>query len=37
MDADLADLEQIAGGGDGGFGFAEELAEFDVPDGDGDE
>jgi DNA-directed RNA polymerase subunit beta' len=35
MEADLADLEHIGNGGSG-MGFAEELADLDVPDGDGE-
>jgi DNA-directed RNA polymerase subunit beta' len=34
LEADLADLEEIAGGNGGSHGFAEELAELDVPSDD---
>ena len=36
VEADLADLESI-GNGDSGMGFADELADLDVPEGNGSE
>jgi DNA-directed RNA polymerase subunit beta' len=34
IEADLSDLEHIGGNGGSNLGFAEELADLDVPDGD---
>jgi DNA-directed RNA polymerase subunit beta' len=37
LDQDLLDLEQIGGNGGSGLGFAEELAELDLPDDEPEE
>jgi DNA-directed RNA polymerase subunit beta' len=36
IEPDLSDLEDIGGNGGSSLGFAEELADLDLPTGDGD-